>query len=173
VLKAIRDFFEQNLAPSDKPAGRKHTLELATATLLAEVMRLEGVAPAERAAVSKAVRTRFDLAPAEAEELVRLAEEESKEAHDYYQFTSLIRQSYSQEDRQAIVELMWRVAYADAHLSAHEMHVIRKIADLLYVPHSAYIAAKMRAKEQSSPSPLGGGNTSPSPLGEGRGEGQT
>ena len=110
-----------------------------------------------------AVRSQFNLGAAEAEELVRLAEEESSEAHDYYQFTSLIRQSYSQEDRQAIVELMWRVAYADAHLSAHEMHVIRKIADLLYVPHSAYIAAKMRAKEQSSPSPLG----------EGRGEGQT
>ena len=42
---------------------------------------------------------------------------------------------------------MWRVAYADARLSAHEMHVVRKIADLLYVPHAAYIAAKMRAKE--------------------------
>ena len=34
---------------------------------------------------------------------MRLAEEESKDATDYYQFTSLIRQHYSQEDRQAIV----------------------------------------------------------------------
>jgi uncharacterized tellurite resistance protein B-like protein len=147
VLKAIRDFFDQNLAPSDKPAGRKHTLELATATLLAEVMRLEGVEPAERDAVLTAVRAQFDLEAGEAEELVRLAEEESKDAHDYYQFTSLIRQHYSQEDRQAIVELLWRVAYADSRLTAHEMHVVRKIADLLYVPHAAYIAAKMRAKE--------------------------
>ena len=148
MLKAIRDFFDQNL---DKSAGNPHTLELATATLLAEVMRLEGVEPSERAAVLAAVRGQFKLDASEAGELVRLAEEESKEAHDYYQFTSLIRQSYSQEDRQAIVELMWRVAYADARLSAHEMHVIRKIADLLYVPHAAYIAAKMRAKESSPP----------------------
>ena len=162
MLKAIRDFFDANLAPSDKPAGRKHTLELATATLLAEVMRLEGVEPTERAAVLQAVRAQFGLGPGEAEELVRLAEEESKEAHDYYQFTSLIREHYSQEDRQAIVELMWRVAYADTHLSAHELHVVRKIADLLYVPHSAYIAAKMRAKEQGAPFPVG----------EGRGEGK-
>jgi uncharacterized tellurite resistance protein B-like protein len=147
MLKAIRAFFDANLAQFDKGAGKRHTLELATATLLAEVMRLEGVDPAERAAVLEGVRKRFDLAPREAEELVRLAEEEAKDAHDYYQFTSLIREQYSQEDRQAIVELMWRVAYADTHLSAHEMHVVRKIADLLYVPHSAYIAAKMRAKE--------------------------
>ena len=94
----------------------------------------------------EAVRSQFRLEPGEAEELVRLAEEEARDATDYYQFTSLIRQSYPQEDRQAIVELLWRVAYSDARLSAHEMHVIRKIADLLYVPHSAYIAAKMRAK---------------------------
>jgi uncharacterized tellurite resistance protein B-like protein len=151
MLKAIRDFFDRNLAPSDKPAGKQHTLELATATLLAEVMRLEGVEPGERNAVLAGVQARFGLQAAEAEELIRLAEEESKDATDYYQFTSLIRERYSQEDRQAIVELLWRVAYADEHLSAHEMHVVRKIADLLYVPHSAYIAAKMRAKE-SSPS---------------------
>jgi uncharacterized tellurite resistance protein B-like protein len=160
VLKAIRDFFDSNLSPSDKPAGRRHTLELATATLLAEVMRLEGVQPAEREAVLAGVRTQFGLAAAEADELVRLAEEEARQATDYYQFTSLIRASYSQEDRQAIVELLWRVAYADATLSGHEMHVVRKIADLLHVPHSAYIAAKMRAKQDA-----------PSALGEGRGEG--
>ena len=147
MLKAIREFFEANLAPSGKPAGDRHTLELATATLLAEVMRLEGVEPGERAAVLAGVQAQFGLEAGEAEELVRLAEEESKDATDYYQFTSLIRERYSQEDRQAIVELMWRVAYADERLSAHEMHVVRKIADLLYVSHSAYIAAKERAKQ--------------------------
>ena len=155
MLKAIRDFFEANLAPSDKPAGRRHTLELATATLLAEVMRLEGVSDAERATVLAGLRERFGLGEDEARELARLAEEEAKTAHDYYQFTSLIRERYSPEDRQAIVEQLWRVAYADAVLSAHELHVIRKISDLLHVPHAAYIAAKMRAKE----------------LSEGRGEG--
>ena len=116
---------------------------------VAEVMRLEGVQPAEREAVLAAVRLQFGLEPAEAEELVRLAEAEAKDAHDYYQFTSLIRQHYPQEDRQAIVELLWRVAYADSRLTTHEMHVVRKIADLLYVPHSAYIAAKMRAVGRS------------------------
>ena len=151
MLKAIRDFFDQNLAPSDKPAGKRHTLELATATLLAEVMRLEGVEPGERAAVLAGMQARFGLQAGEAEELIRLAEEESKDATDYYQFTSLIRERYSQEDRQAIVELLWRVAYADERLSAHELHVVRKIADLLYVPHTAYIAAKMRAKAGGNP----------------------
>ena len=94
-----------------------------------------------------AVRSQFHLSPEEAETLFRLAETEAREATDYYQFTSLIRSHYSQDDRQRIVELMWRAAYADEHLSAHEQHVIRKVADLLYVSHPAYIAAKLRARE--------------------------
>ena len=150
MLKAIRDFFEANLAAAP-PARKRHTLELATATLLAEVMRLEGVDPAERAAVLEAVRRQFGLEEGAAGELLALAEAEARAATDYYQFTSLIRSRYSQEDRQAIVELLWRVAYADARLSAHEMHVVRKIADLLYVSERDYIAAKMRAREALSP----------------------
>ena len=150
MLNAIRDFFEQHLAAREGPAHR-HTLELATATLLAEVARLDGgMDAAEREAVLAAVRSRFHLSAEEADALIALAEAESRQATDYYQFTSLIRQRYSQEERQEIVELLWRAAYADARLSAHEQHVVRKIADLLYVPHSAYIAAKMRAKEAAA-----------------------
>ncbi|HLB15689.1 MAG TPA: TerB family tellurite resistance protein [Burkholderiales bacterium] len=63
------------------------------------------------------------------------------------QFTSLINKRFSPEQKARVVEHMWRVAYADAELSAYEQHTIRKLADLLYVPHGAYIAAKLRARD--------------------------
>jgi uncharacterized tellurite resistance protein B-like protein len=148
MLRAIRDFFEQHLASSDGAPAPERALELATATLVAEVARLDGgIDAAERAAVVDAIRDHFGIDDAEARTLVELAEDEAREATDYYQFTSLIRERYSQEQRQQIVEMLWRAAYADARISAHEHHVIRKVADLLYVPHASYIAAKMRAKE--------------------------
>jgi len=148
MLPGIRQFFEQSLASTEPGVRQGRTLELATATLLAEVVRLDGSIDArERDAVLQAVRSQFKLSDEEAETLFRLAQTEAREATDYYQFTSLIRQHYSQEERQRLIELMWRAAYADEHLGAHEQHVIRKIADLLYVSHPAYIAAKMRAKE--------------------------
>jgi uncharacterized tellurite resistance protein B-like protein len=97
--------------------------------------------------VLRAVREKFGLSAEEAETLIGLAETEAREATDYYQFTSLINRHFSQAQRQRVIELMWQVAYADAELSAHEQHVVRKIAGLLYVPHSAYIAAKLRARD--------------------------
>ena len=46
-----------------------------------------------------------------------------------------------------IIENMWVVAMADGHLDAHEEHLMRKIADLLYVGHADYVGAKQRARE--------------------------
>jgi uncharacterized tellurite resistance protein B-like protein len=148
MLNAIREFFEGHIAA---PAGRgdeRHTIEVATAALLVEVVRLDHeIEPAEREAVLRAVQAKFGLGGDEAETLVRLAEEEAQQAIDYYQFTSLINKRFSPQQKEQVIEHMWRVAYADAELSAYEQHVIRKIADLLYVPHSAYIAAKLRARD--------------------------
>lgn len=45
-----------------------------------------------------------------------------------------------------IIEYMWYVAYADRQISAHENHLMSKIAGLLYIPYGDYVAAKMRAK---------------------------
>jgi uncharacterized tellurite resistance protein B-like protein len=148
MLNAIREFFEAHMGSAATGRDARHAVALATAALLVEVGRLDReIDAAERAVMLRAVREKFGLSAEEAETLIGLAEDEAREATDYYQFTSLINRHFSQEQRQRVIELMWQVAYADAELSAHEQHVMRKIADLLYVPHSAYIAAKLRARD--------------------------
>ena len=151
MLSAIREFFEGRVTAPARRGDERHTIELATAALLVEVVRMDGeMGPGEREAVLHAVHAKFGLSGEEAETLVRLAEEEARQATDFYQFTSLINERFSPEQKERVIEHMWRVAYADAALSAYEQHLVRKIADLLYVPHSAYIAAKLRARDAAS-----------------------
>jgi uncharacterized tellurite resistance protein B-like protein len=148
MLNAIRDFFDQQVNGPAAQGEERRSIELATAALLVETVRLDSAMDdAERAAALHAVRTKFGLDSDEAATLIRLAEEEARQATDYYQFTSLINRHFSPAQKERVIELMWQVAYADAGLSANEQHVVRKIADLLYVPHSAYIAAKLRARD--------------------------
>jgi len=148
MLQAIRKFFDTHVNASPAGAAPGHSIELATAALLVEVSRIDSEAtPQERDAVEHAIREKFGLSAAEAAELIRLADAEVSQATDYFQFTSLVNRHFSAEQKQRVIELMWRVAYADAELSAHENHLMRKIADLLHVPHGDYIAAKMRARE--------------------------
>jgi uncharacterized tellurite resistance protein B-like protein len=148
VLKSIRDYFDRNIATQSAPAAERHSIELATAALLVEVVRSDaGIAPNEQQAVLRAVRESFGLSDEEAQTLFRLAEDEVRTANDYYQFTSLINRHFDQQRKQHVIELMWQVAYADAELAAHENHVLRRIAELLHVTHGDYIAAKMRARD--------------------------
>ena len=147
MLKSIREFFDRNIA-QDAPTADRHSVELATAALLVEVVRSDArIAPSEQQAVMHAVRVKFNLSEEEAQAILTLAEEEVRTANDYYQFTSLINRHFDQQHKQHVIELMWRVAYADAELAAHENHVLRRIAELLHITHADYIAAKMRARD--------------------------
>jgi uncharacterized tellurite resistance protein B-like protein len=135
-------------SPAETPAQREHALNLAAAVLLVEVMRSDSaVAPSERKAVRAALARRLGLDEVELAVLIAQAETESRKANDYFHFTSRINDHCTQQDKAALVEAMWGVAYADGVLDANEIHVISKVAGLLNVPHGEYIAAKLRAKE--------------------------
>ena len=147
MLSRLRKLLEPASAASDEPGEAKRKLELATAALLVEVMRSDGVADAERHAVEAAVARRFGLLSGEAQALVADAETEVREAVGFYPFTSLINRHFGADDKERIVELLWEIAWADSTLSAHEQHVIRKVADLLHLSHASYVAAKLRARD--------------------------
>ncbi|QCB44803.1 TerB family tellurite resistance protein [Hydrogenophaga sp. PAMC20947] len=168
MLQHLKDLFQTLLQP-DGPtsaADTEHELQLATAVLLVEVMRAEPtLADVERRAILNALKTRFSLPPQEVSRLIEIALDTAKTAYDYQRFTGQLNDHFTQAQKIRVVETMWEVAYADAHLDAHEQHVISKVAGLLHVTHGEYIGAKLRAKETTLPEQSGGppitsGNTS-------------
>ena len=94
-----------------------------------------------------ALRNKFDLTPEETHELVELAEAEADDSIDHYQFTSLIKTGFSQEQKQKVVEYLWAVAFADENADKHEEYLVRKIANLIGVSHKEFIEAKLRARD--------------------------
>lgn len=155
MLDVIRKFFERHIAEQPDEATAEERSRLAAAALLVEVVRGDDHFSAEeRDAVLASVRRKFGLDPAESSRLLELAEAESREAHDTFQFTSKINASYSPERKCRLIEELWRVAYADAVLHRHEEQLIRRVADLLHVSHRDLIRAKLRVVESvGSPRP--------------------
>lgn len=150
MLNTLKDLFDTfTSGPEEHSAtAQAHSLQLATAVLLVEVMRADPtIQAAERSAVMSTLQMRFALGVDELARLVELAEQTAKTSYDYHQFTSSINEHFTHPQKISIIENMWQVAYADAHLDAHENHLIGKIASLLHVTQGEYIAAKMRAKE--------------------------
>ena len=150
MLQSIRRFFQDRVADGvnePAPEAREHALRLAAAALLFEVARADAeIKEGERAALRAAVESTFSLSGPEAEELLALAEEESRTAASLYEFTRLVDTGFSPEQNIRLVELLWSIGFADKHKDAHEEHLVRRIADLLHVAHSDFIAAKIKAR---------------------------
>ena len=147
MLKTIKQFFEQHIA-TETEVDIEHRLKLATAALMIEIMRQDGeIKDAEIKTVKQSLQTKFALSETEMDELFAIACEESSLSVDLYQFTSLIHNHFSLEKKIKIIEYLWTVAYADNDLDAHEEHLIRRIADLLYVSHQDFIKTKHKVQE--------------------------
>ena len=149
MFATLKDLFESFTSPpvDQSPAARAHALQLATAVLLVEVMRADAQrSTEERAAVFATLRIRFELRDDEIGRLVELAEETAKNSYDYHRFTASLNDQFDHPQKIRLVEHLWEVAYADAHIDANENHTISKIAGLLHVTHGEYIAAKLHAK---------------------------
>lgn len=150
MLKTLKDLFDSFTRSPQAPtaAEREHAVQLAAAVLLVEVVRFDaGGDESERRAMVDALQRKFALTPDEIDRLLELAQATSRTAYDYQRFTGSLNEHFTQAQKIQLVEAMWQVAYADAHIDANENHTIGKVAGLLHVTHGEYIAAKMRAKE--------------------------
>jgi uncharacterized tellurite resistance protein B-like protein len=150
MFDAFKDLLDE-IIPHESHSGAPGvpSLRLAAAVLLMEVMRAsDAISVEERATASAALGEQFGLTEPELAQLLPQAERESMAAYDYFRFTNPLDEQLSQPRKIALVEAMWRVAYADGRLDERENTVISKVADLLHVSHGDYIAAKLRAKTQ-------------------------
>ncbi|MBN8510781.1 MAG: TerB family tellurite resistance protein [Burkholderiales bacterium] len=165
MLRTLKELFGALVPPPPAADGQaaEHTLQLAAAVMLVEVMRADAhFAPAERQAVIAALRRKFALGDDETERLVELAAATAREATGFYTFTSHINAHFDMAAKIRMVEAMWGVAFADGHLSEHERHTLWRVADLLHVPQGAYVHARLRAKEAAD---AARGNDGPPPAG--------
>lgn len=153
MIKGITRFFQERIRPDEDVKGGRiseQRLQLATAALLIEMTRADfTVTDTERAAVDRSLQELFGLSVAETRQLIDLAELEVRASSSLFQFTHLIDKHFAPEQKITVIELLWRVAYSDAGKDHHEEHLVRKVADLLHVPHSAFIRARERVESET------------------------
>lgn len=151
MIRAFQRLFESTAtAATDaaEAAEREHGYHVATAALLVEMIRADyQVKPEEYEAVLRALAAAFDdLSADETRDLLARAEVRADDATSLYEFTQHINRHFDHEQKAHVVELLWRVAYADGNLDKYEEHLVRRIADLIHVPHSVFIRMKHKAR---------------------------
>ena len=128
-------------------AAQDRTVPIATAALLLQVAGADyEFTTEEQAEIAASLERFFHLTPEEVADIVQISEEELKQRIDIYFFTSQLNQVLNPSQRLQIIEMAWRVIYADRNLSGHEDQLIHRLATLLRLDHSQLIEAKLRVK---------------------------
>jgi uncharacterized tellurite resistance protein B-like protein len=131
--------------PAAVQQDSEQALRMATAVLLMEVARADhDIKDEEREAVRRVIENYYSVSPEQARELADAAESQADDTTSLFPFTRLITSECSMDDRIKIVSMLWEVSCADGLIDAHEEHLVRKVADLLYVPHKQFIRTRLQ-----------------------------
>jgi uncharacterized tellurite resistance protein B-like protein len=151
LLAKLRGVID-DIAPSPETLARREAsaLQKACCSLLIEVARLDSAgADEKRKAVSLALREQFALPDEDLAPMIANAGRAENRLTSYYGPVALINKRYVPEQKVLFIEGLWRVAIADGKIDMYEEQLVRKLADLLYVPHTDFILAKHRVQNGS------------------------
>ncbi len=149
MLKSIKSFFESHLAQEqENPEDRLHQTNLASAALMIEVMNSDHqIDEREFAAILDALQSSLDVTEEELHELAELAKDQAHQATSLYEFTRLINDNFDYEKKCELIQNMWKIAFSDDELDKYEEHLIRRVAELIYVSHSDFIRTKLAVRD--------------------------
>lgn len=140
MIQTLRDLFIAK--PQENEAQKTQKVRQAGVVLLLEVARSDfSEDPSERKHIETLLKSQYDLSDGDLRELISISDQ--GDTASIHPFTSLLNEHYQYDERVELLRQMWSVAYADGTLDKYEDHLIRKVADLLYVRHSDFIKTKL------------------------------
>ena len=142
----IKKLFEKfSPDPEAEARDREQRIRIAACVILLEVAKSDyEFSSIERDVVEAILHEEFDIPEDALGELIEIAERERRENVDLYEFTKLIKQSLTREERNRLIEFAWEIVYADDKLDKFEDHLIHRLTTLLGLDHHELIEAKVR-----------------------------
>lgn len=130
-------------------ANNENQLQVATAAVFIEMAKADGnYTVDERKRVVKGLKDQFQLDDKYVEELISLSEERVNESIGIYEFSNVINQNFSDDDKFKLLVNLWRLIYADEKLDGYEDRLIKIIAGMLIMEHQQIINAKLLVRDE-------------------------
>lgn len=144
MLSSLRKLFSREDEVTDNAALDP---ALAAAALMFEVIWADHeISQSELATAKVLLKQMFSVEEKTLMSIVTDAEERLRESVGVHAYTTFLNESMSEEEKFLVVTALWQIALAEDGIDVMEEHSIRKTSDLLYLSHSRFIEAKLKAK---------------------------
>ncbi|MDP3858240.1 MAG: TerB family tellurite resistance protein [Stagnimonas sp.] len=142
ILARLYGLTSRSPPPVQSPA-------LAVAQLLIEIARSDlKVQDKELAVVRQHLAQGYDLSSGQLDALVAAASQAVDAATSLYDTVKRVNETLDAQQKAGLMHALWQVAYADEKLDAYEEALLRRMADLIHVPHEVFIREKLRLLER-------------------------
>jgi uncharacterized tellurite resistance protein B-like protein len=146
-LRKLLAKLQTDIPDSSTREQRDRLLPEVAAALMIEIARADfETDPGELELVERLVAERFDLDQPAVAALLEKAHKRVADAVSLHEFTHALNYTLTEREKYEMVEMLWRVAQADGRVDKHEEHLVRRIADLLHLPHREFIRARMASE---------------------------
>lgn len=143
MLDSLKKLFSQQLT-QEQQQDPDAQVRLATAILLIEIGKADFEETSdEYEAIKLALKNTFDISGQELSDLMDAAENQEDASTSMYPYVQQINEHFSRQQKFQLLQSLWQVAQADGNIDKYEDYTIRKISELLYLPHSDFIKAKL------------------------------
>ena len=121
---------------------------LAACALLLEVSLADHAEdPDEITRLKVAMQSAWGITSDAVDALLTMARSHLAHSVSLYEHTRVLNADLDHAEKIELIRQMWQVAYADGHLDHYEEHLIRRVADLLYVEHRDFIQVKLAVRD--------------------------
>ena len=135
MLRQIKDALLAKNKMDEKPANNNYDeVEIAIATLLVEAACSDGYFDdEERKSIKAILGSYYKLSDGKIESLILEAEDVVQDSAQIYGFTKLVKDTYENDRRIELIEMLWEVVFADGKADAFEQNLIQRVAGLIFV----------------------------------------
>lgn len=144
ILAQLKRIFGEEPLPRGVLEDRE-PFELATASLLLELARADfSESEQEVQAIRHLLQKRFELTEEALNVLMVNAARRADQAVSLHEFTHRLNRELPEQEKLAIVEMLWRVSHADGRIDKHEEQLVQRIAGLLHISDRDRVRLKLK-----------------------------
>ena len=155
MFEQLRKIFSSESSSQASAAGKEGSenkkLQVATCAILIEMGKSDdNYTDAETTEIVSIIQKTFDLEKEYADELIELAKSRLNQSISIYEFTSIINDNFSTDEKFELLKNLWRLIYTDQKLDKYEDQLVKRLGTMLHLEHKDVIAAKLMVKEEKN-----------------------
>lgn len=128
---------------------RNKQLQIATAALFIEMAKADGeFTEEERENVIQSLQKQFNIDAVYVNELMELSKLKLKDSVSLFEFSNVVNENFTNEDKNILLKNLWRLIYTDKKLDKYEDRLIKIIGGMLKTDHKQIINAKLLIRQE-------------------------